>query len=152
MKAMVNKENMRLVVAALRSGRYPQGTGMLKQVTLDGTVLGYCCMGVMCEVAMEHGVDIETQLVSVNDSTKKVSFAGSTAFLRDNVIGWLGVGDNGELDRDLVIGKDGNEEISAAFANDGLRWDFERIAASMESYYKLLEDDDVETVAPASQD
>lgn len=149
---MVNKENMRLVVAALRSGKYPQGRGMLKQVTPDGTALGYCCMGVMCEVAMEHGVAIETALVPVNDAVSKVTFDGGTAFLRGNVIGWLGVGNNGELDRDLVIGKDGNEEITAAFANDQLGWDFLRIAASMEEYYELLEDDDVETVAPAPQD
>lgn len=149
---MVNKANMRLVVAALRSGKYPQGTGMLKQVTPDGTALGYCCMGVMCEVAMEHGVAIETALVPVNDAVSKVTFNGSTAFLRGEVIAWLGVGHNGVLDRDLVIGKDGDEVISAAYANDGLKWDFERIAASMEEYYELLKDDDVETVAPAPQD
>lgn len=150
---MVNKENMRLVVAALRSGKYPQGTGMLKQVTSDGTVLGYCCMGVMCEVAMEHGVVIPTRLISVTGSVSEVSFDGSTAFLRRNVLDWLGVGDNGELDRDLVIGMDGDEKISASYANDVLKWDFERIAASMEEYYKLLEDDDdAETVAPAPQD
>lgn len=149
---MVNKKNMRLVVAALRSGKYPQGRGMLKQVTPDGTALVYCCMGVMCEVAMEHGVAIETALVPINDAVSKVTFNGSTAYLRGNVLNWLGVGDNGETDRDLIVGKDGNETISAALANDELKWDFERIAASMEEYYELLEDDDVETVAPAPQD
>lgn len=148
---MVNKANMRLVVAALRSGKYPQGRGALKQLTIDGTVLGYCCLGVMCEVAAEHGVAIETALLPVNDAIKKVSFDGGTAFLRGNVIEWLGVGHNGELDRDLFIGKDDDGEISAAFANDELGWGFLRIAASMEEYYKLLEDDD-ETVAPAAQD
>lgn len=139
MKAMVNKANMRLWVAALRSGKYPQGRGTLKQITTDGTVLGYCCMGVMCEVAIEHGVAIDARIVSIADAVKKVSFNGSTAFLRGNVIEWLGVGHNGELDRDLVIGMDGNEMISAAYANDELKWDFEKIAESMESYYKLLE-------------
>lgn len=138
----VNKENMRLVVAALRSGKYLQGRGMLKQTTAYDTVLGYCCMGVMCEVAAEHGVEIDVKIISVTDSTRKVSFDGSTAFLRSNVIEWLGVGDNGELDQDLTIGMDGNETVSAAFANDELRWDFPQIAESMEKYYKLLEDDD----------
>lgn len=142
MRNMVNKANMRLVVAALRSGKYPQGRGMLKQVTPDGTALGYCCMGVMCEVAMEHGVAIETALVPVNDAVSKVTFNGSTAFLRGNVLAWLGVCDNGELDCDLIIGKDGILVILAAHANDDLKWDFEQIAASMEEYYKLLEADD----------
>lgn len=101
---------------------------------------------------MEHGVAIETALVPINDAVSKVTFNGSTAYLRGNVLDWLGVGDNGETDRDLIVGKDGNETISAAFANDELKWDFERIAASLEEYYELLEDDDVETVAPAPQD
>lgn len=148
---MVNKENMRLVVAALRSGKYLQGRGRLKEIFKDS--ISYCCMGVMCEVAMEHGVILATATYPLGESSKSVSFDGSSAFLRRNVLDWLGVGDNGELDRDLVIGKDGNETIAASYANDELKWDFEQIAASMEEYYKLLEDDDdVETVAPAPQD
>lgn len=147
---MVNKENMRLVVAALRSGRYLQGHGRLKEIFKDS--IHYCCMGVMCEVAMEHGVVLDVARHPLGDFSMFVIFDGSAAFLRRNVLDWLGVGDNGELDRDLVIGKDGNEEITAAFANDQLGWDFLRIAASMEEYYELLEDDDVETVAPAPQD
>lgn len=148
---MVNKENMRLVVAALRSGRYLQGRGRLKQIFKYS--IHYCCMGVMCEVAMEHGVVLDVARHPLGNFSMFVSFDGSSAFLRRNVLDWLGVGDNGELDRDLVIGMDGNETIAASYANDELGWDFERIAASMEEYYKLLEDDDdVETVAPAPQD
>lgn len=148
---MVNKENMRLVVAALRSGRYLQGRGRLKQIFKYS--ISYCCMGVMCEVAMEHGVVLDVTRHPLGNFSMFVIFDGSAAFLRRNVLDWLGVGDNGELDRDLVIGMDGNETIAASYANDELKWDFEQIAASMEEYYKLLEDDDdVETVAPAPQD
>lgn len=148
---MVNKENMRLVVAALRSGKYLQGRGRLKEIFKDS--ISYCCMGVMCEVAMEHGVILDVARHPLGDSSMFVIFDGSAAFLRRNVLDWLGVGDNGELDGDLVIGMDGNETIAASYANDELKWDFEQIAASMEEYYKLLEDDDdAETVAPAPQD
>ena len=145
---MVNKENMRLVVAALRSGKYPQGQGRLKQIRNDSTEVKYCCMGVMCEVAIEHGVELKVTTDPLAEGFVSVNFDGSAAFLREKVLDWLGVRANGELDRDLIIGKDDTETISAAFANDELKWDFERIAESMESYYKLLEDDD----EPAPQD
>jgi hypothetical protein len=37
-------------IAALRSGRYAQGKGYLRQDDMDG-VARYCCLGVLCEVA-----------------------------------------------------------------------------------------------------
>lgn len=136
----VNKANMRLVVAALRSGKYPQGEGRLKQIANDGTPLGYCCMGVMCEVAIEHGVKVATYSYRLNDVARSVQFDGSTGFLRANVSNWLGL--DAGFDVDVIVGKDGNKKISAALANDELKWGFDRIADSMEAYYKLLEDDD----------
>lgn len=137
---MVNKENMRLVVAALRSGKYLQGRGRLKEIFKDS--ISYCCMGVMCEVAMEHGVILATATCPLGESSKSVSFDGSATFLRGSVVDWLGLDLGVDGDGDPAIGMDGNETISAAFANDQLGWDFEQIAASMEEYYKLLEDDD----------
>ncbi len=139
---MVNKANMRLVVAALRSGKYPQGLGRLKEITNDGTAIGYCCMGVMCEVAIEHGVSLETHSYPLNDTTRAVGFDGSSAFLRANVLNWLGLDVSADGGSDPVVGTIGNEMISAAYANDGVGWGFNRIADSMEAYYKLLEDDD----------
>ena len=148
---MVNKENMRLVVAALRSGRYLQGRGRLKQIFKYS--ISYCCMGVMCEVAMEHGVVLDVARHPLGEFSTSVSFDGSSAFLRRSVLEWLGLDVSVEGDGDPVVGMYGNEKISASYANDELGWDFERIAASMEEYYKLLEnDDDVKTVAPAPQD
>lgn len=38
-------------VAALRSGHYMQGHGYLRD--RDG---GHCCLGVLCEIAVKHGV------------------------------------------------------------------------------------------------
>lgn len=148
---MVNKENMRRVVAALRSGRYLQGHGRLKEIFKDS--IHYCCLGVMCEVAMEHGVILDVARHPLGDFSMSVSFDGSSAFLRKRVLEWLGLDVSVEGDGDPVIGMYGNQKISASYANDELKWDFERIAASMEEYYKLLEDDDdAETVAPAPQD
>lgn len=39
-------------LAALRSGKYPQGVGKLRRK--DGNQ--HCCLGVLCEVAVEAGV------------------------------------------------------------------------------------------------
>jgi hypothetical protein len=139
---MVNKANMRLVVAALRSGKYPQGMGRLKEITNDGTVLGYCCMGVMCEVAIAHGVSLETHSYPLSGITRAVGFDGSSAFLRANVLNWLGLEVSADGDGDPIVETDGNEEISASYANDSGGWDFNQIADSMEAYYQLLEDDD----------
>lgn len=48
----MNEEVKAEWVAALRSGDYPQGAGMLRSATSDG----YCCLGVLCELAVKHGV------------------------------------------------------------------------------------------------
>lgn len=142
---MVNKENMRLVVAALRSGKYLQGHGRLKEIFKDGTGSRYCCMGVICEVAMEHGVVLEATTYPLKDFSESVKFDGSAAFLRKNVLDWLGLDANGDGEGDLAVGTDGNEAIPASYANDELKWDFLQIAESMEKHYKLLEDDDEPT-------
>jgi len=45
-----------LWVAALRSGKYQQGKAYLNRG------FKFCCMGVLCELAIENGVAIERQL------------------------------------------------------------------------------------------
>lgn len=42
-------------VAALRSGKYSQGVDALHTSTLPG-VHKLCCLGVLCEIAVQHGV------------------------------------------------------------------------------------------------
>lgn len=45
-------------VEALRSGEYEQGTGALRQLDEDGKVVGYCCLGVLCDVVKDDlGID-----------------------------------------------------------------------------------------------
>jgi hypothetical protein len=46
----VNPEIKTRWVAALRSGKYPQGRGRLK------TEEGFCCLGVLCDLAAEDGI------------------------------------------------------------------------------------------------
>lgn len=45
-------------VAALRSGEYKQTTGVLTEVNDDGTT-SHCCLGVLCELALQDGLGLE---------------------------------------------------------------------------------------------
>lgn len=43
-------------VAKLRDPNTKQARGVLTRVNSKGEVLGNCCLGVLCEIAVEHGV------------------------------------------------------------------------------------------------
>lgn len=46
---MINADRLRLGIAALRSGQYRQGHEMLRSPE------GYCCLGVLTDIAIKHG-------------------------------------------------------------------------------------------------
>jgi hypothetical protein len=48
----MNPEIKKRWVEALRSGKYKQGTAVLHDVTSDT----YCCLGVLCDIAMQDGI------------------------------------------------------------------------------------------------
>jgi hypothetical protein len=49
-------EPQRAWIAALRSGKYAQTREVLCRLDEKGEPVGYCCLGVACEVAREHGI------------------------------------------------------------------------------------------------
>lgn len=55
------KANRAAWVAKLRSGDLPQTTGALHRTvtTVASGPVGYCCIGVACEVAIERGYTVE---------------------------------------------------------------------------------------------
>ncbi|MCU1305127.1 MAG: hypothetical protein JWQ87_5411 [Candidatus Sulfotelmatobacter sp.] len=61
-------------VRALRSGKYKQGVGALKR---EGH---YCCLGVLCELAVKEKVISR--------------FTGSLGTLSETVMRWVGLADN----------------------------------------------------------
>jgi len=134
---MVNKENMRLWVAGLRSGRFAQGRGALKVVEVGGRKR-YCCLGVACEIAKENGVPV-LEAISISTGTGAVFYfdwvGGSLPF---SVREWLGVGSENP-----IIGQEhGNDPVYACQANDGLPpMTFEQIAYALVEYYRLEEPD-----------
>ena len=147
----VNKENMRLWVAALLSNRFIQGRAMLKSKQSDGT-FRHCCLGVACEIAMEHGVELE-QIQLNGDAYGAYRFDDNSTNLPLKVVDWLGV-DKADpvvqetpLENPCDAGCCQTKELTAIDANDGQQWPFEQIANALVSYYKLEEDGE-ESVAP----
>jgi len=124
----VNRERVRLLVDALRSGRFEQGIGALER---NGR---HCCLGVACVVARENGLALTTGtdddavvfgLGPVN--SPEWSEDSRLAHLPRSVMEWYGFDDTcPDLD-------DGTGDFeSAVELNDHLRYDFDRIADAFE--------------------
>lgn len=69
-------------VAALRSGEYKQGAGRLQ----DPQVGEFCCLGVLCDLAVKAGVQ-----VSVTQVGYEVAYGGNTGSLPTPVQEWAGL-------------------------------------------------------------
>ena len=52
---MLNK-NAKAWIAALKSGKYRQARRVLTKLDEEGNVVGHCCLGVACELAVKAGV------------------------------------------------------------------------------------------------
>lgn len=82
-----------LWVAALRSGKYKQGRNSLRK---DDE---YCCLGVACEVAMQHSVEL-----NVRQGREDYYYNSHNACLPNEVKHWLGMSDEcGLLKRDTAV-------------------------------------------------
>jgi hypothetical protein len=137
----VNVENVRKWVDALRSGEYEQTTGVLRKADGDGNVVGYCCLGVACEVSGlgkwerrlpedqdEQDYYVVPVLYGEEDSWSE---------LPDPVVEWLGFAldeENDEVGNPHLLDPDGNT-YSATQANDRFHWSFAEIADALERTY-----------------
>lgn len=116
-----NRENIRLWVEALRSGRYKQGRQTLRQK--KDNVIRYCCLGVACNVYKRvtgRGKWITTDVSGTH------SFHGQMGVLPGSVADWLGLDD---VNPNLL------GDIKASSANDTYNWTFEAIADAIEAKY-----------------
>ena len=52
----MNQEIKTKWVAALRSGKYRQGKGLLRQEPAEGGDDQFCCLGVLCDVLIHEGL------------------------------------------------------------------------------------------------
>jgi hypothetical protein len=82
-------ENQRAWVQALRSGEYKQTKGVLAKLDEETREpLGFCCLGVACDLAVKAGLSI-----TVNEDGFVRRFDGSIGSLPPSVQQWLGVTD-----------------------------------------------------------
>lgn len=135
----MNKEIAQLWVDALRSGKYEQTKGRLHRTIAsdyglndsENVPAGYCCLGVLCEVA------VEKQVVKVVDtsSTGSVSYGLGT----DRSMTWLpkAVEDWSSL-RDTTVSVEINgrtERRGLAELNDSGEFTFLQIADAIEDNF-----------------
>lgn len=114
-----NKENIRKWVNALRSGEYKQTTGLLHND------YGYCCLGVLCDVSIKNGLDVECYS-TVNDSDEPcIAYGDSWSQLPEEVVDWAGL----EQPNPMLV------EDDAVSLNDDMGYDFNQIADLIEKKY-----------------
>ena len=107
-------------VAALRSGDYKQQKGSLADLHRDS----HCCLGVLCELAILNGVDLDTY-------DEVPGFDDERAYLPFRVQDWAGVRDRGgSFPR-------GDYRISLMAMNDD-GYSFSRIANAIETEWEKL--------------
>lgn len=128
----VNKENMRLFIEALRSGEYRQVINNLARKVDDEW--RHCCLGVACEVALKHGVELNVEektieYTSIQEERTYRIYDQTSGVLPDAVVSWLGINSN---DPALFISDEGPDRIYATVLNDGHLWTFEQIADAFE--------------------
>lgn len=126
----MNPEIKELWISALRSGDYKQGRGVLKN-TVNG-VDKYCCLGVLCELA------VKAQIVNAEPSlaNSKVTLFGSESgypsevLLPFEVSSWAGLDStSGRMYPPEPYGLAGS---SLTTLNDEARLTFEEIADVIE--------------------
>ena len=134
----VNKKRLKLGIEALRSGKYVQGHRALAPIvdeSPDSDEPGrqqYCCLGVLCEVALANGLTGVKRVEGVY----QVGYLSENSGDRDDVEfallpyavqEWYG------LDREgpSVITEDGNT-AEVAYLNDDGGYTFDQIADAFE--------------------
>lgn len=85
-------------LTALRSGEYRQGQNVLKQQHGENDTPQYCCLGVLCDIAVKEGLDITVRDIHEEDEAAEkqvwefgTSDSLSHELLPDAVMEWAGM-------------------------------------------------------------
>lgn len=126
----MNREIKQRWVEALRSGEFEQGTHRLRN--RDNT---YCCLGVLCELAVESGVIPPAIEAPHHDGSEQSAayFSGTAIDLPPEVLEWAGLEASSWAVRTVYFSvtdpRTGWGEIrSAEDLNDDLQLTFKEIA------------------------
>lgn len=112
---------------ALESGEYEQATGAL---VLDGA---YCCLGVLCELAIKDGVEdirrVEDQFQITSDEYPGEWLDHDDGDLPEPVMKWAGLTDSNPV-MSPAISPD-TPPFRAINLNDDEHWTFKQIAEAV---------------------
>jgi citrate lyase alpha subunit len=141
----VNNEIKERWISALESGSYAQTTGRLAD---SG---GFCCLGVLCEIAEQDQVVIKRQTLGHDTYVSKINESDNDyVVLPQAVVNWSGLGGENptfainpedlpdrakNLAEDSGFMSDGFYNTSLADLNDGLGLDFTEIAQVVRKYF-----------------
>ena len=114
----MNKERLKLWVDALRSGRYLKGHGKLNRNDKH-----FCCLGVLCEVAMSNGLDLKKEYPT--PTSNRVEYNNFSTALPFEVKSWIDPNHNHDMERFCYNMIQYNDE--------GMT--FDQIANHIEQYY-----------------
>jgi hypothetical protein len=143
-----NKENIRLLVAALRSGEFEQTRSTLTRIYDNGTTKN-CCLGVACHVARANGVNINlgraTDLLDGSNEPEigvwyqdlppaREGHTWSRSVMPTGVQEFYGINSNPSLEH-----PEHPADQIASYFNDTVHWDFNKIADAFE--YTFLRED-----------
>lgn len=133
----MKKEIAKKWIKALRSGKYKQGNGCLKQTDLKKNKTYHCCLGVLCEIYNEQMT--KSKKKKLNDDMDKYglhSFNKDIEVLPENVRDWSGVdGCTGHFRN--IINYDDYPYASLAAMNDR-GCSFKKIANTIEKEWENL--------------
>lgn len=130
-------------IAALRSGEYTQTKGHLclaEEYTAGPPSNrrtyppGYCCLGVLCEVAIKEGVDIVKSIHS-NPDEKAHIYNNNGSFLPEKVVNWAGMKNSSG---DPQLDEDGAAVPELVALNDDEGCNFNEIADHIAKYWEHL--------------
>lgn len=131
----MNPERKAEWIAALRSGEYRQGSDYLARTDADGNMT-YCCLGVLCDLAVKAGVDVQ-----VVQSMNNLAYDGQISVTPDSVAQWAGLPDQNPtviVGWEVPDGEGHTVSFSLAEMNDGSQTynypahTFEQIAQAIE--------------------
>ena len=98
-------------VAALRSGEYLQGRGQLAKVVYstkqpDNAVIKYCCLGILCDLAVKAGLPIDVGHTDVTAYSDGITYDEGTVYLPPIVQRWADIQTmNGRIDNKTSLSK-----------------------------------------------
>lgn len=120
---MINKENMLKWIEELENTNLNQGTGFL-HTTIDGNSGDrYCCLGILCNVAIKNGVD-----VTINKGIQTL-YDDATEMPPEKVDKWIGV------DKESIFVKYKGREFPVEYLNDVVKLSFKEIAKLLREFY-----------------